>query len=65
MNVRVDEHPLLELKLLTCVFPEGLAGSIDDSVKKYFDAETEAPVRAGDRRACRSFLSPQPFLEPH
>lgn len=48
MNVRVDEHPLLELKLLACVFPEGLEGSVDDSVKKYFDTKTEAPVRAGD-----------------
>lgn len=44
MTVDVLEHPLLELRLLSCVFPEGLGGASSPELLQFLDPNTEGPL---------------------
>lgn len=58
MTLVLDEHPLLALKLISCVFPDGLAGSEASSLHRYLDPTVPAPVRApeGTKTQIRDLL---------
>ena len=58
MTLVLDEHPLLALKLISCVFPDGLAGSEASSLHRYLDPIVPAPVRApeGTKTQIRDLL---------
>ena len=44
MTVSVDPHPLLEIRLIRCVFPEGLEQESSNQVQGFFDRGAQAPV---------------------
>ena len=48
MRVSVEEHPLLDLRMILCVFPQGLSASVDTSIQRFFDRNVSAPVRASE-----------------
>lgn len=58
MNIEVDQHPLLALKLISCVFPEGLNGSGNDSLHRYLEPDAPAPigVQEGTKTQIRDLL---------
>ena len=48
MRVSVEDHPLLDLRIIFCVFQRGLSAESDASIQRFFDPNASAPIRPSE-----------------